>query len=49
MRAELLGGHVPMVLAHDAALHECEVASAHLALGLGSGLGLGFGLGLGLG
>ena len=27
-----------MVLAHDAALHECEVASAHLALGLGLGV-----------
>ena len=51
MRADVLGRRVPVVLAHHAALHQREVATAGLARAVGrrSGLGVGVGLGVELG
>ena len=49
VRADVLGRRVPMVLAHHAALHQREVATAGLARAVGRRLGLVLGLVLGLG
>ena len=48
MRADVLGRRVPVVLAHHAALHQREVATAGLARAVGRRLGLGVGVGLGV-